>query len=104
MNPYDEHADGLRELQSESPQFITWKGTDINVLPGTFTGKSANSIGGMALEADFAFACLAADFFSTPKSNEAITYRGKALKIDSVSVVAGGKQYRITANDASQKL
>lgn len=106
MNPYSEHAAGLVELQNELDDCpaIVWQGRTIKVLPGSVSLRSANSAGGMSLDSDFACSCLSSDFASQPASNQVFTYNGKRLKIATVRVAAGGKQYRIEANDAAQSL
>jgi hypothetical protein len=106
MNPYSEHAAGLRELQTElgdNCPSISWAGQTIYVLPGGITLKSKNSVGGLSMDADFKFVCMADDFGATlPTSNQILTYRGNTLKIDSVVLAAGGLQVSIMANHYSK--
>ena len=105
-NAYVEHAAALRELQAElgaDVPVITWAGQTINVLPGGIMLKSKNSVGGMSLESDFKFVCIAEDFGTTlPGSNQLLTYRGNSLKIESVILAAGGLQVEITANHSAK--
>ena len=111
MNPYAEHADGLRELQDELDDCptLTWyrSKTDsavVKILPGSLMLRSANSAGGLSLDSDFACTCLASDFSGRPTTNQIVVYLGKRLAISDVTIAAGGLQYEIKANDAAQSL
>jgi hypothetical protein len=112
MNPYAEHADGMRELQTElggdCPSFVWYlnktTSSTVKALPGSLLLKSSNSAGGLQLDSDFQCTCLRADFSELPNTNQRILYAGKMLSIDSVFVMPGGYQLRIKANDAAQGL
>jgi hypothetical protein len=106
MNGFEEHAESFREVQTElGPDcpVIRWNNEDIKVIPGELKLKSKNSQGGFSIESDFQFMCLAEDFGDTlPDSNQLLTYREQRLKIESVTILAGGLQLRIAANHAGQ--
>lgn len=108
MSVYTDHAAALSSLRDElgvDCPVIVWQTLTIKVLPGGVRLKSSNSLGGLALESDFQFSCIAADFNGTlPASNQSLTYRGQSLKIESVTVAAGGLQLRINANHSAQRL
>jgi len=106
LSIFSEAAAGLVELQTELGDecpTITWQGQTIKVLPGGITLKSKNSAGGMSLDSDFSFTCLAADFGSAlPSSNQLLAFAGNPLKIESVVMAMGGRQLEIRANHAYQ--
>lgn len=107
MNVFEKHSESLRSVQArhgDACPVITWSTKEIKVLPGGVMLKSKNSSGGMSLESDFQFTCLAADFGETlPDSNQILGYLGNRLKIESVTVAAGGLQLKIRANHAAQR-
>lgn len=112
MNVYAEHADGLRELQTEQadscPVFTPlWHAFEepIKILPGGVRTKKDNSAGGFSLDSDLQLTCLLADFGeSPPPSNGLFTYRGQTFKIRPFTTAPLGYQVRINADNSGQKL
>lgn len=111
MDPYAEHANGLRELQTEQgdscPVFTPlWADMgDIKVLPGGARTKKDNSPGGMSIDSDFQFTCLLADFGANPPPSRGLfMYQGSKLRVTSVTPGPNAVQVRINADSAAQKL
>ena len=105
MGSYTEHAGNFAEAQDEMGDdcpVITWNGETIKVIPRGITLRGKNSSGGLSLDADFQFSCLAAEFGDTlPVSNQVIGYLDNKLKIETVAQLPGGL-LRIAANHYSQ--
>lgn len=111
MDPYSEHAEGLKELQAEMgddcPVFTPlWASIgDIKILPGGVRTKKDNSPGGFSLDSDLQLTCLLADFGSTPpQSRQQFTYLGANYRITSVTTAPNAVQVRINADNTAQKL
>ena len=114
MNAYAEHADGLRELQTElggDCPAMWYSGKLINILPGGALAKSNNSPGGFSLVADLQLTVLCADFgdgfdFST-LNTQAFNYPGadgELYRVDSTIVSPNSQQVKIIANSAAEGL
>ncbi len=108
MNPYQDHANGLSELQSELGNdcpalFIN--GQLIKILPGGVKLKRENTPGGFSLDSDIQLTCLSADFKAQPTSKQTFRYPGQnggRFNIVSLTSMAGGFQLRINANNADR--
>ena len=111
MNPYEDHAGGLAELQDElggdCPQMY-WGGKLWPVLPGGTRLASNNSPGGFALDCDIQLTVLMAQFGADlPENTQTFNYpgqNGKLYRIASTTPAPGQLQMRINANDAAQGL
>lgn len=111
MNPYDEHATSLKELQSEMgdscPVFTpAWASLgDIKILPGGVRTKKDNSAGGYSLDSDLQLTCLLADFGTNPPaSRQLFAYLGSNYRITSVTTAPNAVQVRINADSIAQKV
>ena len=111
MNPYAEHADLIRQLQTEQGSdcpAIWFNSRLIKILPGSAKIMSENETGGDALFFDLEFTAIAADFDAgTLQDNVPFNYPGtdgNEFKIQEVQFMAGGLQVRVRANAASQEM
>jgi len=110
VSAFTEHAADLATLQTEQGDdcpSIFYGGKLIKVLAGGARNASANSMGGVSLDADWSGVFTADQFTTDPKAEEIFRYpgaAGKRYKIDSVIFAAGRKQLRITGIDAAQSL
>jgi hypothetical protein len=110
-NPYEDHADGLAELQDElgadCPQML-WNESLWPVLPGGARLAKELSTGGFSLDSDIQLTVLMGQFGANlPVSPQNFNYPGKdgkLYKITSVTPAPGQFQMRINANDAEQSL
>ena len=110
-SPYEDHADGLAELQGElgaaCPQMF-WNGKLWPVLPGGARFASNNSPGGFSLDSDIQLTVLTAQFGADlPDNTQTFNYpgeTGKLYRIISTTPAPGQLQMRINANDAAQGL
>ena len=107
MNPYSDHAAGIRELIDELGDdcpTISYEGTTIKVLPDTSRTSSNLGLGGAGLDSDLEFTALLADFPETPVRNRKFAYSSRTYRVDNIHFAPGGEQVRISAVDANQRL
>ncbi len=107
MNPYQVHADSLKDVQEEQGEdcpIAVFSSVTVKILPGGVRQRKDNSPGGFSLDSDIQLTCLLADFPEAPTSRQSFIYLNRTYRIESVTTMAGGLQIRINANDANQKL
>lgn len=108
MNPYQEHAEGLVELQTElgsACPTLFFNGQEIKILPGGVRLKRENEPGGFSLDTDIQLTCLSADFKDQPASKQTFRYpgaQGPRFNIVSVTTMPGGLQLRINGDNADR--
>ena len=114
MNEYEQHVQGLRELQNElgaDCPVMWYNGDAIKILPGGATYKTSNSQGGLTIHSDLSLTVLSADFGAGFDFNNLTSQQfnypgqdGQLYAVDSVVKVAGGLQVRILANSAAENM
>jgi hypothetical protein len=114
INPYAVHAQGIGYLQASmgtACPVIAWQGNNYQILPGSARLKEDLAVGGFSMDSDFLFTILVATFGANTQAenirgqllNTRIDYLNHAYKIHTVSVMAGGLQLHIEADDLQQK-
>ena len=114
MTIYEQHQQGLRELQGElgaDCPVMWYNGGAIRVFAGGASYKSKNSQGGLSLNCDLKLTVLAADFGTgfnfDALTNQTFNYPGQTgnlYSVDSVVKISGGFQVSILANSAAEGL